>query len=120
MLNKAAADVMNPPIATSYDALHLLSRAAGESEKADRQANHLGSPTAAFASPGSTNHSHHRTISNNMTPNNVIDPAMMLDSVEDTRLVDNAGIVNALRAWSRMRFVRAGWFTASEAMNYIE
>ncbi len=26
----------------------------------------------------------------------------------------------ALRAWSRCRFVRAGWFTAREAMEYIE
>ncbi len=120
MLNKAAADVMNPPIATSYDALHLLSRAAGESEKADRQCNHLGSPSATFASPGSTNHSHHRTISNNMTPNNVIDPAMMLDDAQETQLIDTAGTMNALRAWSRMRFVRAGWFTAREAMDYIE
>ncbi|KAM7189145.1 hypothetical protein V8F20_010256 [Naviculisporaceae sp. PSN 640] len=30
------------------------------------------------------------------------------------------GYQEALRAWARFRFVRAGWFTAQEAMDYIE
>ena len=32
----------------------------------------------------------------------------------------SAGYDNATRAWSRFRFVRAGWFTAEEAICYIE
>ncbi|KAK3703925.1 zinc finger transcriptional activator [Vermiconidia calcicola] len=31
-----------------------------------------------------------------------------------------AGYAAALKAWSRFRFVRAGWFTAKEAIDYIE
>ena len=30
------------------------------------------------------------------------------------------GYIEALRAWSRFRFVRAGWFTAQEAIEYID
>lgn len=30
------------------------------------------------------------------------------------------GYEDALRAWSRFRFVRAGWFTAQEAIEYID
>lgn len=26
----------------------------------------------------------------------------------------------ALKAWARFRFVRAGWFTAQEAIDYID
>lgn len=35
-------------------------------------------------------------------------------------LRSNPGYVSALRAWSRFRFVRAGWFTAQEAIEYID
>ena len=34
--------------------------------------------------------------------------------------VDTASYAAALKAWSRFRFVRAGWFTAKEAIDYIE
>lgn len=29
------------------------------------------------------------------------------------------GYEDALKAWSRFRFVRAGWFTSQEAIRYI-
>ena len=120
MLNKAAADALNPAIATSYDALYLLSQAAGQTGEAGIQnqqngPRNLKSPSTTFESPGSTNPSHHRTLSNTMTPSNMIDPSMALDNEQA-----NAEYQSALRAWSRMRFVRAGWFTAHEAIDYIE
>ena len=120
MLNKAAADALNPAIATSYDALYLLSQAAGQTGDAGMQNQQNGgrslkTPSTTFGSPGSTNQSHHRTLSNTITPSNMIDPAMVLDNKQA-----EAEYENALRAWSRMRFVRAGWFTAHEAMDYIE
>ena len=31
----------------------------------------------------------------------------------------DAGFVDAVKAWSRLRFVRAGWLTVEEAMDYI-
>lgn len=30
------------------------------------------------------------------------------------------GYVEAIKAWQRFRFVRAGWFTALEAIEYID
>jgi hypothetical protein len=120
MLNKAAADALNPAIATSYDALYLLSQAAGQTGESGMQnqqngARNIQSPSTTFGSPGSTNPSHHRTVSNTMTPSNIIDPAMVLDYGQA-----NLEYQNALRAWSRMRFVRAGWFNDHEAIVYIE
>ena len=32
---------------------------------------------------------------------------------------DELGRAEALKAWTRFRFVRAGWFTAEEAIDYI-
>ena len=34
--------------------------------------------------------------------------------------IDAASYTAAMKAWSRFRFVRAGWFTAKEAIDYIE
>lgn len=34
--------------------------------------------------------------------------------------VTGPGYEEALKAWARFRFVRAGWFTASEAIEYID
>lgn len=32
----------------------------------------------------------------------------------------DAGYKEAIKSWSRFRFVRAGWFTPAEAIDYIE
>jgi len=34
--------------------------------------------------------------------------------------VTGPGYDEALKAWARFRFVRAGWFTAAEAIDYID
>lgn len=36
------------------------------------------------------------------------------------RMQETMGYKDAIRVWSRFRFVRAGWFTAHEAIEYIE
>lgn len=43
------------------------------------------------------------------------------DEIENrlSNLVNESGYDEALRAWSRFRFVRAGWFTREEAIRYI-
>ena len=38
----------------------------------------------------------------------------------EARAIDTAGYASAIKAWSRFRFVRAGWFTAKEAIDYVE
>ena len=40
--------------------------------------------------------------------------------VENRASFDLAGYNAALKAWSRFRFVRAGWFTAKEAIDYVD
>jgi hypothetical protein len=44
-----------------------------------------------------------------------IDPALMKRD-----LSTEPGYAEGLRAWSRFRFVRAGWFTPQEAIEYID
>lgn len=61
--------------------------------------------------------------SNNMPPpdttrDSAIDPAL---ATEGLRLdpTQEQGYKDAIKAWSRFRFVRAGWFTPAEAIDYI-
>lgn len=46
-----------------------------------------------------------------------IDPALSDPQVERTR---DQGYKDAIKAWARFRFVRAGWFTPAEAIDYID
>lgn len=46
-----------------------------------------------------------------------IDPAMMQEPTSNAAASD---LQQALKAWSRFRFVRAGWFTAREGMVYVD
>jgi hypothetical protein len=39
---------------------------------------------------------------------------------EGSNRIYDVGYKDALKAWARFRFVRAGWFTAAEAIEYIE
>lgn len=43
-----------------------------------------------------------------------VDPAMARRDV-----TMEPGYADAIKAWTRFRFVRAGWFTATEAIEYI-
>ncbi len=46
-----------------------------------------------------------------------IDPAL---GVDRSNRMNDSGYKDAVKAWARFRFVRAGWFTASEAIDYID
>lgn len=48
-----------------------------------------------------------------------IDPTLNSAAIDPPDEVEGQGYKNAIRAWSRFRFVRAGWFTAAEAIDYI-
>lgn len=43
-----------------------------------------------------------------------------IDGIDDTRSLQDASYKDALKAWARFRFVRAGWFTPAEAIDYID
>lgn len=69
-------------------------------------------------------HSQSRLKSRSADP---IDPRLMPGPQEDNRdkierMLDfqsDTGYDEAIKAWSRFRFVRAGWFTSHEAIKYI-
>lgn len=48
-----------------------------------------------------------------------IDPSLS-NPASNTNKAFEAGYKEAIKAWSRFRFVRAGWFTPAEAIEYLE
>lgn len=145
MMNKTAAELLSPAITNTHDALHLLSEAAGRTEDLNRQhleysyaANQSSSsnftpttvsPMGQAGTPGKVSRSnssnHHGgapvgwykqgTDSKNMDM--VVEAA---DAVlSPPKPLEDAGYAKARRAWSRLRFIRAGWFSVDEAMAYI-
>ena len=126
LTNEAAAALFQSPINTPGDALHLLLQASGQSEDIQRhsvtnQSAPLGpAPTQIYPSTASTLRSEklktnqelgQRTFAGN------IDPAIAGDAAERENshtTKENLGV------WSRLRFVRSGWFTAKEAKAYID
>lgn len=141
MMNKTAAELLSPAISNSHDALHLLSEAAGRTEDLNRQslenryaANqsasstfgpqspHMARPNVAASrvsssariqKPGSTRTQYQGVPLGSAMPNH--DAAQNGPSAG----LEDPDYLSAMRAWSRLRFVRAGWFTVDEAMAYI-
>ncbi|KAA8895872.1 hypothetical protein FN846DRAFT_995140 [Sphaerosporella brunnea] len=70
-----------------------------------------GQSSVRFASTaaegGSSHASSHARKSSVISPKTAVPP------------IDN-GIEKAMRAWNKFRFVKAGWFTAREAIEYVE
>jgi len=48
-----------------------------------------------------------------------IDPALSSEDINRLDCMQDQGYKDAIKAWSRFRFVRAGWFTPIEAIDYI-
>jgi Fungal Zn(2)-Cys(6) binuclear cluster domain len=127
MLNKEAANILHPSIATSHEALHLLSMAAGQTEEANRQSSqslpsHLRSPSTTFGTPSSTGASHRHNFSRNMNSGEQAASGAKYGMANDQPLdaAETKDYQEALQMWSRMRLVKGGWFTAPEAMAYVE
>lgn len=124
MMNKTAADLLSPAISNSHDALHLLSEAAGRSEDLQRQLYgnlpRQRSPSTTFtATPGSS-------TGQAGAPGATGQPAAadpqhtQRDQPGDADTSpEEQDITNALKSWARLRFVRAGWFSEQEAMDYV-
>jgi hypothetical protein len=49
-----------------------------------------------------------------------IDPALVTEETGRPDRTKDQGYKDAIKAWSRFRFVRAGWFTPAEAIDYID
>lgn len=144
MMNRTAVELLSPAISNSHDALHLLSEAAGRTEDLNRQSlenryaarpsvssfNSPMSPGTQAGTPRSVGGSFSRPPRSTTIPASSYFPANASDSVDprlsDTRPQSGApgnmqdlGYIDAVRAWSRLRFVRAGWLTVEESMAYI-
>ncbi|MCJ1317801.1 hypothetical protein MMC15_003128 [Xylographa vitiligo] len=107
--NETAAALFKSPINNPGDALHLLVDAVARSGDLDRQTN----PTQ----PNLRGLSDSALLSHDLAM--AIDPAIV-SSAGEAATGDEDELKDALRSWSRFRFVRAGWFTAAEAVSYID
>jgi hypothetical protein len=128
MLNKEAVNILHPSIATSHEALRLLSEAAGQTAEANRQGsqglpNHLRSPSKTFGIRGPTAASHRHTLSYNTAAREQFPgEAEPLGTAGDQSFdpAEDMSYQEASQMWSRMRLVKDGWFTVTEAMAYVD
>ncbi|PYH43777.1 Zn(II)2Cys6 transcription factor domain-containing protein [Aspergillus saccharolyticus JOP 1030-1] len=145
MMNRTAVELLSPAISNSHDALHLLSEAAGRTEDLNRQSleNRYGarqsvssfnspmSPLTQAGTPRSAGGSFSRPARSGTVPgaggyypaggSGALD-AQHPDGRGQADSTENApdpGFADAVRAWSRLRFVRAGWLSVEEAMAYV-
>ena len=127
--NAAAAALFQSPINQPADALHLLLEASGRTGDLHRQASisHEDQKTNVPA-----RHAQH--ISKKSHGSSMLKPSKELDHPNYAMNIDPAiagdtgtgseddsnRFRETLKIWSRLRFVRAGWFTAREAISYID
>lgn len=120
--NETAAEFLSKEINGPGDALHLLFEAAGRTGDLNRHS--IGSqPKPMKSASPTTTTSHLTTTAGGSKPGvEFIDPAITAKPPrsDDYHTRAAPGYQDAIRAWSRLRFVRAGWFTAREAMTYID
>ncbi|KAL2865138.1 putative C6 transcription factor [Aspergillus lucknowensis] len=141
MMNRTAVELLSPAISNSHDALHLLSEAAGRTEDLNRQS--LESRYAAtrqsgssFASPMSQAGTP-RSGAGSFSRQHKSGPGHTANFYQGTGLAagdshsnthgrmssagrpSDTGYLDAVKAWSRLRFVRAGWLSVEESMAYV-
>ncbi|KAF2490017.1 hypothetical protein BU16DRAFT_586140 [Lophium mytilinum] len=137
-LNNATAAIMaSKEVYSGHDALNLLFEAAGRN--GDIEQHHRTGSSGSHArpmlgmanTPGSQNS--YQSPQANTLPNlrggiggnmrntaeAAVDPAIQINPSDQISTTD-ATYADAIRAWGRFRFVRAGWLTAKEAIAYID
>ena len=133
--NETAAILQTKEVYSGHDALNLLFEAAGHNGDIDHHrtgsasshqrptlgpASTPGSQTA-FASPQATApHGYHGRNNSRAAAEPNVDPAISQSHPTLPEPQNEAAFTEAVRAWSRFRFVRAGWLTAKEAIAYID
>lgn len=129
VMNKTAADLLFPTISNTHDALHLLSEAAGRTEDLNRQnlENQARQSAASYGGQlptGSGGFSRNARHSYPKTEHSAASEGYANTHGSDYRKhgvspAQDPGYLDAVKAWSRLRFVRAGWLTVEEAMAYV-
>ncbi|KAF2873515.1 hypothetical protein BDV95DRAFT_627423 [Massariosphaeria phaeospora] len=135
--NATAAILQQSEVYSGHDALNLLFEAAGRNGDIERHhrtgsASSLHRPILGagstpnsqtnFASPqtGTTRGFHHRQSQSRTVADQAVDPAISQQPPAAPGPPINAAYIEAVKAWSRFRFCRAGWLTAKEAIAYID
>ena len=111
--NEAAATLLVSPINNPGEALYLLVDAAKRSEDMERQKGHEGGRRAS-------ENDNTVTAEGARTQSSPIDPAITANAQDQQTDEQRAVTQAALQAWSRLRFVHAGWITSKEAMEYVD
>lgn len=135
--NLEAQSVMRKEVYGPHDALDLLYKAATDSpHDLNRQHEIIASvvqpspvPVPGRKTPRDHNSNFHGRPAERATSKSadLIDPLLQSSTKNDEvadmerrlNVENEAGYQEALDAWSRFRFVRAGWFTKEEAVKYI-
>lgn len=119
--NETAAALFKTPINTPGDALHLLLEASGRTESLQRQdtINQGYQALPPSSDPQSTGRRRATRPTARQQRREDIDPAIT-GNTQSQDGVEASGVADAIKSWSRLRFVRAGWFTAREAISYVD
>jgi len=121
-----AATLQNGEIFSGHDALNLLFEAATHHRTNSSSSLHRpnlgpnGTPGSQtnFASPQAT--ATHARNPSRSAAEPAVDPAIAQHQPVLPDPPNEASFAQAVRAWSKFRFVRAGWLTAKEAVRYID
>lgn len=116
--NDAAAVLFQDPISHPADALRMLVDAASRTETGDRGENTDSDGARQRSQSGHEASRGMPIISGASILSPAIDPAIV--GMQDAGAQPDANEMQAaLHAWSALRFVRAGWFTPREAINFV-
>lgn len=131
LLYKAATDRYVHPAADELARL-TISRSPGH-KRAGRESHGSSQMSPMLGNNGSRDQPLQSPIRNNNQPfqqnhrhppeiprDTAIDPALSGEGMGKPDRMADQGYKDAVKAWSRFRFVRAGWFTPQEAIDYIE
>ncbi|KAH5423587.1 hypothetical protein HBI23_198410 [Parastagonospora nodorum] len=121
--NETVATLQNGEVYSGHDALNLLFEAAAHHRSgstSSMQRPTMGSTPGSqtnFASP-QVHPTHMRNGSRNTASDTAVDPAISQPMLPDPP--NQYAFMEAVAAWQKFRFVRAGWLTAKEAIAYID
>jgi hypothetical protein len=110
-----AARALASDAPTTQENLGMLTAAAAAIAKHDEQSDSSFKSPSSFNSPSSAGR---RGTFANGIPSDSMDGRLNEPPTNELKI--GAYYAVARKAWASMRFVRAGWFTADEAMAYIE
>ncbi|KAI5309400.1 hypothetical protein KEM55_003318, partial [Ascosphaera atra] len=132
-VNEAATELLSSAVSNSPDVLQEVANIAGHSNKLMKAKGCSASTESSLNQPAS---SQQQTRNNSLAASSIRQSGGSGMSAKDaasegeqhgistgpatpTRALSDVDCMRAQRVWSRLRFIRAGWFTADEAMSYV-